>query len=86
MSYSCSNCDSHVSASYVRVFSRDGETVEVCPNCEDKTRESVDTETVSPGNKELDDQGDPDWLQAMLSPDEGKQTTEDRTQNSALVW
>ena len=88
----CQNCDSHVSHDYQRVFSVDGE-VDLCPQCPDKTRESVDTETVSPGqdgerlgSEDLSNQEEPDWLQSMLSDDEEKQTTEGRTQRSALVW
>jgi hypothetical protein len=36
----CTNCGSHVSDDYGRVFSRDGDhsTVDVCPFCDDKVR------------------------------------------------
>lgn len=39
MNHTCSNCGSHVSAEYVRVFAEDGETVDCCPRCPDRLRE-----------------------------------------------
>jgi hypothetical protein len=38
MSPACRNCDAHVTAQYIRVHSRDGQGVDCCPHCPDRTR------------------------------------------------
>lgn len=39
----CQNCESFVTAAYVRVFAPPTEeTVRVCPHCEDKVRDGAD--------------------------------------------
>lgn len=39
----CLNCESYVTAQYVRVFAPDDlDTVRVCPHCEDKMRDGND--------------------------------------------
>lgn len=48
----CRNCGAHVTDEYVRVMSRDGEGVDVCPNCEHRIRDGTEPdgwrETVQP--------------------------------------
>lgn len=34
----CENCGAYVSDDFVRVLSRDGDTVRACPRCPDKVR------------------------------------------------
>lgn len=42
----CQNCDSSVTAAYVRVFAPNGmDNPRVCPNCEDKIREQAGVRT-----------------------------------------
>ena len=39
----CNNCESSVTAAYVRVFAPNGmDSPRVCPNCEDKIREQAE--------------------------------------------